>query len=308
VNPRAARRRPTLSHRVEYAAAHVVFALAGFAPAWSHRAACRLLSVVWYFLLPLRRRVVLGNLRLAFPDSDAAWRARTARGCLAHFAGMMIFEFARVRTGKAEALEALMDDEVEGAEHYESAGGNRQSWVFVGGHIGNWELSVAWFARFKRLRTTAVVKRLHNPLMDSVLAGSRQAGDWQVVYTGDDILRPIMRAAREGRILAFLADQDARHEGVFVPFCGVEASTVQGPALFAYRLGLPIVVGVCVRTPAAGGRYRMRFYPPIVPDRDADRQAEIERLTREHAAHLEQAVREAPEQYFWFHRRWKTRP
>ena len=152
-----------------------------------------------------------------------------------------------------------------------------------------------------------LAKPLHNPLIERRVANARKERKYEVIYTRGDDLRSIIRIARQGRPLGFVADQDARRTGLFVDFFGRPASTFQGPAVFAHRLGIPLLFGTCCRT-APRGPFRMRFAPPILPDPKADREQEVARLTRAHVALLEQAIREHPEQYFWFHKRWKTRP
>ena len=116
-----------------------------------------------------------------------------------------------------------------------------------------------------------------------------------------------LRSLRGGRIVAMVADQNAREQGVFVPFFGAPAATFRGPALFALRAGAPIFIGVCIREPGWPQRYRAWTERiDFTPSGDLD--ADVMRLTEAHTAALEKAVRQAPEQYFWQHKRWKTRP
>ncbi|MBN1865743.1 lysophospholipid acyltransferase family protein [Candidatus Sumerlaeota bacterium] len=299
------RRRPTFSHRLEYVCLRIATAVFGGLSPAVQRATARFLSWVWFYVLPLRKRVVLENLARAFPDRPFRWRRRTARRCFQHFVRMMGFEFpAMLRFDKADFRRWL--PAIEGMEHCDAAGGDTRSWIFVSGHLGNWELGVARLAVVEGQRTTVLAKPLHNPLVERDVARVRRERGYDVVYTRDN-MRPVVTAVRQGRALAFLADQDARRAGIMAPFFSVPASTATGPAYFAHRLNLPIVVGFCVRDKGTDA-YRLRFYPPIVPNPEADRETEIERLTRAHVALLEQAIREAPEQYFWFHRRWKTQP
>ena len=93
---------------------------------------------------------------------------------------------------------------------------------------------------------------------------------------------------------------------MFVDFFGIPASTFQGPAQFAYRTGSPIVCCCIVRRDDE--THDVIFFPPLYPRKDADRKAEILRLTREHTKILEEYVSRYPEDYFWAHRRWKTKP
>jgi KDO2-lipid IV(A) lauroyltransferase len=106
--------------------------------------------------------------------------------------------------------------------------------------------------------------------------------------------------------VGFLADQAGLHiASTFVPFFGRPAKTPRGPAVFALRLGAPVFFGVALRKP--NGRYRIVAEELPLPDSgDIDR--DVEELLRAYSRRLEHYVREAPEQYFWQHRRWKRQP
>ena len=107
---------------------------------------------------------------------------------------------------------------------------------------------------------------------------------------------------RSGVSVALVADQDARNRGIFVPFLGRPASTFRGPARLALETGAPLFFGAAIRE---GDGYRAVVEPVSTrrdgPDAERD-------LTRAWVERLDYRVRLSPEQYFWFHRRWKTIP
>ena len=304
MSPRGRRRsRPDFSHRIEYVLLRIGAAFLALLPSFAHAPVARFLGGVWFYLFPMRKGVVLENLTRAFPNRSPHWRRRTARRCFEHFARMMGFEFPAMLRFTPDDFRTWLP-RIDGREYYDALHLSGKPWIFVSGHLGNWELGVARFAAIEKNQTTVLAKPLHNPLVENLVARVRAARGYEVVHTRGN-MRPVVAAVNQGRTLAFLTDQDARRNGILVPFFGVPASTAQGPAFFAHRFNLPILVGVCVREENKDV-YRMRFYPPIIPNPDADRDAEIQRMTREHVALLESAIRETPEQYFWFHRRWKT--
>ena len=310
------RRSPRFSHRIEYLAFRLAAPVLGVCPHALRGPFAWAVALLWYYVIPIRRRVVLENLRLAFPDCDAAWRGRTARRCLVHFTRMMVFEALdlmrsgyRVRAGRPTRQARATSDlvaAVEGEEHARAAGLGQRGCLVVSAHFGNWELCISYFAQERGLHPAAVAKPMHNDLMEAVVDASRQRAGWEVISTRTNPIPPILRALRDGKAVALLADQDARREGVFVSFFGRLASTPSGPAVLAVRLKMSLLLVLCRR--GEDGRYRVRFYPPLSPDPAAPREAEVERLTQAHVALLEEAVREHPEQYFWFHNRWRTRP
>jgi KDO2-lipid IV(A) lauroyltransferase len=148
---------------------------------------------------------------------------------------------------------------------------------------------------------------MHNPDSDAIAVMLRERFGIKILSTRERTPRALFSLVRSGGVVAILADQDARHQGHFVPFFGKPASTATGLASLAMRLGAPILPAFCLRE--APCRFRVKVYPPLYPNPDApDRAAEELRLTAGYLACVEDVVRLAPEQYFWWHRRWKTQP
>jgi KDO2-lipid IV(A) lauroyltransferase len=87
-----------------------------------------------------------------------------------------------------------------------------------------------------------------------------------------------------------------------VPFFGRYAKTPRGPAVFALRLGAPVVFATALRQP--NGKYVM-YYERVPVQPTGDREADVDRIVMDYTATLERWIRRAPEQYFWHHRRWK---
>jgi KDO2-lipid IV(A) lauroyltransferase len=114
--------------------------------------------------------------------------------------------------------------------------------------------------------------------------------------------REMIQAIRRGGILGFVIDQNIRTESVKVPFFGRPALTPIGPARLAVRTEAIAVTGVIERRP--DGTHLARFLEPIECKRDDDPVALTARLTRE----IEDQIRRTPEQWPWFHDRWKERP
>jgi len=100
-------------------------------------------------------------------------------------------------------------------------------------------------------------------------------------------------------ILALVSDQDAKRKGVFVDFFGTQASTPKGAALFHQKSGSPLVFGVCIQI--ALHKYRVEFVPVIPKSKS------LQDIIQAYTTIIEKMVRRYPEQYFWFHRRWKTK-
>ena len=116
----------------------------------------------------------------------------------------------------------------------------------------------------------------------------------------------MIQALRRRELIGLLGDQDAGADGIFTEFLGRQASVFKGTAYFSWKLKCPIVTGFIYRLP--DGRHRLKVHPPISADPAWDEATALVNLTRLHVGQLETAIRSAPDQYFWLHRRWKTRP
>jgi KDO2-lipid IV(A) lauroyltransferase len=252
--------------------------------------------------LGIRRRVVLENLALAFPEWSDARRREVGRASYENF-GRTVVEMLCLRSYSADELESLTDG-IEGTQYVDEVGNIGQGLVVVTGHIGNWEFMGAYFAR-RGYQFKVIAKPVHNPRVEAEIAATRRACGFDILYTGEGMSSGL-RHLRGGGVLAILADQDARRTGVGVPFFGVPASTALGPAVFAALEKVPILPVFSVRVDSI--RHRYHVYPPIRPIPGEPRDKAIERMTVAHVAALEDFVRKHPEQYFWLHRRWKTPP
>ena len=292
-------RPPTLSHRLEYSALRgVVGALRriGMGPASAVGAS---LGALGYRPFGIRREVVERQLRAAFPELSLEEVQRIARASYANLG----------RTTTETALLPLYDREriidmfeaVEGWSIVEERLAREKGLILVSGHLGNWELGGAYLAA-RGLPMQAVARYMENPLFDRYLTRTRERIGMTIVHD-DQAVRRVPRALRTGNAVAFLIDQGAVGlASTWVPFFGRFAKTPRGPAVFALRLGTPMVFGVAIRQPS--GRFRLTF-EPIDTTATGNLEADIERIVTAYTAALERWVRRAPEQYFWHHRRWK---
>jgi len=249
----------------------------------------------------VRARVARDNLAHAFPDATDAWRAHVLR---AHYRelGRVAADYARL-PALARGPRERAFAQWEGEEHAQAALAAGRGIVFVTGHLGFFELYGATVSR--TIPVAILVRPLSNPGAEAWIRRVRAAAGMELVSEGAGV-RDLVRRLRGRGCVALLADQDARRQGVFVPFLGRPASTPTGPAWLSLATGAPIVFGGCVRGP--DGRYEGRFDPPLWPAGDARDPEAVRALTARHVELLERRVRARPESWFWLHRRWKTQP
>lgn len=295
--------RPRFRHRVEIGAFRAARVVLGLLPEVVALRAGALLGWVAGSVLRVRRRAVDDNLVRAFPDASKAWRARVARASYAHLGREVVMLF-RIGRWSAERL----DDRVafrSGLDELREALGKGAGALLLTGHLGNWEVGGAALAA-RGLPVDAVYRRMVNAGFELELLAERERLGMRMVEA-NDAPRAVLHALRSGRIVAMVADQNVAGAGVFVPFFGTPASTARGPAVFALRTGAPVFAGVAIRRPGWRSRYDVAIRRlPFTPTGDAE--ADTRALLGAFASVLEEEIRSAPDQYFWQHRRWKTRP
>lgn len=250
----------------------------------------------------IRRELVEENLRLAFPEKDEAWLAHTAVAAYEHLGreAAAIMRLSRL-DGKA-ILERTIP---VGWNQMEEALSLNRGLLLVSGHFGNWEIAAATVAA-RGMPMAAIVRRQDNRLVDERLQQLRRNLGIETIYQSDAPSR-VPRILRANGVVGIVGDQDARRTGIFVPFFGRPASTHRGPALFAMRLDAPVMSCIARRLPGPDAMYEV-VGERVDVQRTGNLDADIRTLTEAIARRLEEQVRTAPEQYFWFHRRWKTRP
>ncbi|MCE9599342.1 MAG: hypothetical protein K8S54_15365 [Spirochaetia bacterium] len=255
-----------------------------------------------WVLSPRVRRRSLSNLQIAFPDyssDEVRALARTAYD----FMGRVMYEFIWSGRVSREELVAKIEFEPTGLAAFERAYAAGKGVVFVTGHLGNWEiLSHALVLHGFKLNAYAAV--LANDYAHRYVEKLRTRFGAKFhaprMITSPDLLRALKR----GEVAGFVADQNAGGRGLFVRYMGQLASTHKGPASYAAISRVPIFFGVCLAKP--DGTFRVELIDlGAGPKKDLP---SILRFTARWVGLLEKYVRKYPEQYFWMHHRWKSRP
>jgi len=244
---------------------------------------------------------VLDNLETAFPELAPAERRRLGRDVFVHVL-TTVLEVFRIPRYLKRGVEGVV--EVEGLEHLEAAKARGKGVLCLSGHLGSWELAVAGVARVAR-PISLVVKHL-GPITDPFVTSARTAAGLGVIRA-DGAIRPILKALAANETVVFVLDQNAtRKTGVFVDFFGKPACTLSALAVLAERTGAAVLPAIPRRL--GPGRHRITVLPIVEWEAQGGREATLRHMTQRYTQVLEAAIREAPSQWLWTHKRWRTRP
>ena len=260
------------------------------------RAVGTLLGWVLYALAVPRRTVVLVNLALCFPQRPQAERKQLARQSFVFFAQAFL-DRAWLWHGRPEVLRGRLTLAGEVGELRGAAPTIIFAPHFYGLDAGATALSLQMERRFTTIYTPQPGRAL-----DAWIKNGRQRfGQVRLFYRADG-LKPIVAALRAGEILYLLPDMNfGPQESIFVPFYGVTAATVPSLSRLA-RLGRAKVVPVTTRMTATG--YTVMVHPAWSHFPTEDLEADTARMNRT----LQDYIDTMPAQYYWVHKRFKTRP
>ncbi len=292
-----------IRHLLEYFGVRLLGAAAMTLPLDTVRMLGRGLGWFTFRVIRIRREVTLENLRNAFPEKSAGEILALGLATYKQF-GMMMVEYLRMPKIRPEDIFKLLQvDDDSALKKARDAG---KGAILLTAHFGNWEY-LGIHVTASGYPTTYLFQEQSNPLVDKMIRDYRVGIGMDVVPRGMAV-RSTLRALQKGRFVAFVADQDAGRNGIFIDFLGRPASTPTGPARFAIKAGAPVILCLCYRDETGNlhGHYET-LYEPTQSEKKSTEETVRSILTVYNRA-LEKWIRDYPDHWFWMHKRWKTPP
>jgi KDO2-lipid IV(A) lauroyltransferase len=252
-----------------------------------------LVGSVFFWLIPERRKVTRINLEKCFPQRSADERERLARAHFRAFCRAFIEQGILWWSGRSR-IHSLVD--LQGVEHLKG----HAKIIILAPHFVGFEATLARLSL--EFPVAMMYSRQKDPRFEArLVAGRTRFGG--VMYPRQGGIKRGVELINAGTFFYYLPDLDfGPKRSVFVPFFGVPAATVTGLAYIARTTGAAVVP--CVTRMLPGGGYVARLYPAWRDFPSGDDAADARRMM----AFVEERVLEMPEQYFWLHKRFKTRP
>lgn len=262
---------------------------------WSwQRALAAVLGMVIYYIVPVRRRVALINLRLAFPDLAESERRRLARR---HYGSLALGIFETCAAWWSPPAR-LPPHRIIGLEHLHTAAAAGEGALVVTGHVTLLELGARIIN--EKITFNALYRDPNNPAVAAVMRRSRERLLDRAIHFDD--LRGLLRTLKAGGLVWYAPDQGKQTKmSEILPFFGEPAITNVATSRIAQMSGCRVIPYFARRL--ADGSYELEVFPPWENFPSGDHTADALRVNH----FIEEQVQRAPEQYFWVHKRYKRR-
>ncbi len=258
-----------------------------------------------YSVFPVRRRVVMENMRQVFGDRLTEPELRRLAKCFYSHIASTLGENLAMAFWSGKRIADQVD--VIGADHVLQAAEQGNGVLILTGHFGNWELSaVAAILQFRQYqnRFHVIRKSLGFGMERMVFGRFRRAG--LKVIGRNDALSKTLEALEKNDVVIFIMDQHNKvgAKALAVEFFGREAGTHRSLAMVARQSGAPVIPAVSYRK--QDGRHVMKFRPPLEWIHHEKPRQELYLNTLGYNRVLEKFVLDHPDQWLWMHRRWKV--
>ncbi len=260
----------------------------------------RFFGWIAFYLAKERRHVGEINLKLCFPDYSDQERARILRANFQHMAAFLL-EYSICWYGSAKRIASMV---TYVNKHYldEVLAQNRHI-ILLYPHFNAFEMGV--YKLNQDVPLISMYSHQKNQTVDEAIYQHRHRYNNVHIVSRQEGFKNLIKSIRNNAQAPFLylPDQDfGAKDSIFVNFFGVKAATITGLGRIARLTNAQVIPVVAVRDQSKG--FRLEFHPAWENFPSNDEQADTQRMND----FIEQQVRKYPEQYFWLHKRFKTRP
>jgi len=260
----------------------------------------KLLGLIAYALDHPHRCIVVNNLTFTHPDWPKAHIRKLSVNVFQNF-GIAILEIIQLACMSGKAI--LRKVRIRGEENLIQALEEPNGVIMISAHIGNWEMAPPFVSNYFKKPVVSVARQV----------GPEPLGRWiywlrtrfgNIILDKKGALPAMARTLKKGNILGILIDQGTkRSEGVEVKFFGKTTTATPVAAMLARRFDSAVLLSYCIREP---GKYlTLVVDPPLNLQKTDDVHADLQNNTQMMTDAIEKAVKAYPEQWFWFHKRWK---
>ncbi len=257
-----------------------------------------------YYIVADARKKAKKHLTMCFPNKTSEEIKQIVKTVFKYEA-KNFFELLNFPKMSDKFFDSIAQMEQEQKDIFNKLLSRKKGILALSGHLGNWEILAAGVAKHYPLNVVA--KKIYIEELNNILVHYRNIKNVKVILRSElSSARKMLKALKNNEIIAMLIDQDTSVQSVFVDFFGVPASTPLGLASIALKVGTPVVLAVDKRL--ADGKHKFIISDEIIPPKSTgDFDTDVKNFTLKLTKCLEDFIRENPEQWVWFHERWKTK-
>jgi KDO2-lipid IV(A) lauroyltransferase len=258
-----------------------------------------LLAVFFFYVVPIRKKVVFDNLRKAFPELEKKKLKEISFRCYKSFLISLVEIMYMPVMNRNDIIDILNVDSADIIiDNYKQNKGV----ILLSAHFGNWEFIAASVSARINIPFHVVVKQQRNPYVDRWINSMRMKWNNKIISLGISI-RNIYKELKNKNLVAMVADQRGPSEGLRVKFFGIDTAMYSGPAILAIKTGAPLIYGLTIRQPDFS--YKVVLEEISLNNLPDDEEEKVREISQRLASFLEKYIKLYPEQWLWMHKIWK---
>ena len=289
--------------KAEYFLVKIFYILINALPLNCSLALGRFLGIAFYKLDKKHAKSVFKNLKIAFKNDKSYGELNNIAVNFYKNLGMVFIEIFRLNKYTKENIDEFVEADFSNLKDIYG----KEPVLLLTAHFGNWELLAKTFS-LKGYTGNVLARPLDNEYIEQILYRLRTVSGNKVIYNRENAVKEILTAINKKEIIGFLPDENAsKRIGVFVDFFGNSACTMPGIANIAAKTKARVVPAFIVRQ-SNFSRHKLIIGKPLEINYINNRKEDVINILNIFHKTIENIIKEYPEQWFWIHNRWKTRP
>ena len=254
----------------------------------------RQIGIILYFI-PFRKKVARKNIDIAFKNKSELDREWILFNCYRHY-GMVLVDFLCQQSINKYNIEDYFVFSKEAEKKIETSDGG----CILSAHIGNWEMVLPAMG-LNNIKMDTVIMRQKNKAADDFYIKLRAFQNINLIYK-DGALKSLYKAINEGRMVGLASDQNARRKGLKIDFFGESSSFPKGAGKFYCKTQCDLFIVFCVLR----SDYKYYVYTKEIKINPLNKTEDdiIKEIVSSYTDELSMKIKQHPEQYFWFHKKW----
>jgi KDO2-lipid IV(A) lauroyltransferase len=289
--------------KAEYFLVKIFYILINALPLNCSLALGRFLGIAFYKLDKKHAKSVFKNLKIAFKDDKSDEELNKIAVNFYKNLGMVFIEIFRLNKYTKENINEFVETDFSSVKDIYG----KEPILLLTAHFGNWELLAKTFS-LKGYMGNVLARPLDNEYIEQILYRLRTVSGNKVIYNRENAVKEILTAINKKEIIGFLPDENAsKRIGVFVDFFGNPACTMPGIANIAAKTKARVIPAFIVRQ-SNFSRHKLIIGEPLEINYTGNRKEDVLNILNIFHKTIENIIKEYPEQWFWIHNRWRTRP